>query len=539
MTHTNHSSAVRNSGLAISLLSLLAGCVGSTEPPTESCDDCGGRSGIVHVPDRPSGLDITPRLDVSVADATLAATLSADTLRVRRGTETAIEVTVDRGDFEGEVAVWVDGLPQGVRADTEVLASTASSGRIAIVATELATEGGPQELRVLVGSVGAADPIEIPARIVVAGFPGRLDESFAEGGLATVSGRAVDFDQVAVDSQARVIVAGRDVEADSLFLERLSVHGAVDESYDGVVAALPEGMPARASRMVLDGDDARVLVTAGDPADSNVQIGLAVFDANGRLDDRVGTAGIVPVRALGTRSPRSLGLAVGEGSVFFRVDERLAALRSSGSVVELTLPDGVRQSATMAYGDHTLTFGVFDAETDRPAMLERVHTAGGRDERFGEAGVVRGVTESEVMLESATVQVVLAEDGSGYAAGNRSFHEAPTQGVVTRFTADGAIDPGFADEGRLTFEDERVHATVLDARGGVVVLTEHWPSFERRIWRFTASGALDVDFGLGGFIELGAVAPGAIAALAHDPIAERLVACGPMERGWRCARFWL
>jgi len=548
MTHSIRFSAAPLTGLAFSLLSMTAACVGATDAPPPACDDCDGAlPPTPATPDRPPALDVgpAPRLDVSLgrgeAGARLDATLDAPRFRVRRGTEASLEVRVDRRGFEGEVAVWVEGLPAGIVADATVLAGTEHAGRLAVVATESAPLGGPHSFRVLVAAVCDADPVELPTTIVDAGFPGRLDPSFGTDGFVDVDSRfAVELDEVAVDTSGRVVVAGR--VSDGLLFQRFDASGALDESFGADAAAIvPADLPLGASRMVLVGDEARVLMLAGRSDEGDAQVGLAAFDADGRLDETIRGNGLVPVLSLGSADVRSFALAAGDGSVFFRVDGRLAALRADGSVDELSLPEGSRDSLSMAHGAHALTFGVVDADPAGPAMLERVLASGGRDERFGERGVLRGPAESTDVVRSETVEVALRGDGSGYAATNRWRGERFTSGEVVRFTADGALDPTFGANGRVAFDaaGEHVIGMELDARGGVLVLTEQWPSFERRLRRYSAAGELDREFGLEGAIELGAIGLSDAAALAWDSVAERLLTCGPTRTGWRCARFWL
>ncbi len=538
-----HFAAARQTGLAIALLLAIGGCAGSAGSTDAPCSDCGPSV----APPAPEGQGLTdvPLLDVAMSDdeTSLSASLATATIRVRPGADTTLEVRVDRSAFEGEVAVWAEGLPAGLVAEPAVMPTSVPTGRLVIGATAAVSLGGPHPFTVVVSASGV-EPMAVPARVVVAGAPGSLDETFGEGGIATFEG-SVGVNAVTVDTRGRILLAGRDWDARAMFIERLRSDGSLDAAYgENARTVLPEGLRTNGTRMVMVGDDARLLMTAvereGDADET--QVGLLALTESGRPDDTIGGNGMVPAMVLASDSG-SFALAEGAGTVFFRVGDRLAALRPGGEVIDLPLPEGARHSWGMAYANHTLTFGVNDLfDGAGPAMLERIHTAGGFDERFGSGGVARGVAlPADGSGESVTFLVELLADGGAFAGANRWAEENGTVGELARFTRDGQLDGTFGEHGRVSFIDsaERMQGLVVDAQERPVVFTEHRPSFDHRLQRFTATGVVDRTFGEAGAIDLRTLGINGVRRVAHDPRADRVVACGQIAGGWGCARFWL
>ncbi|MBO6934252.1 MAG: hypothetical protein JJ863_04735 [Deltaproteobacteria bacterium] len=533
MIHTNPLSAIRHTGLAISLLLAVGGCAaGGPGASIEHCDDCGPSV----LPERPSGaaLDRVPRLDVHLdEDAALSATIGEATLRVRPGMEATLEVRVDRAGFDGEIAVWAEGLPAGLVAEPAVMPGSVPTGRLVVSATESAAIGGPHAFRVVV-SASDAEPIDVPARVVVTDAPGAFDRTFGAEGIVAVEGLSVGLRSVAVDDQARVVVAGRDWDTKTMMLERLDASGALDSAYaEAARDAFPPEDFSIASRMVLVGDEAHVLVVAGSHDDTEVQVGLMSFDAAGV------PLGVTPINRVDDDAVGSLAIASGDGSVFLRVGERFASMRADRSVVELSLPAGAVTAHAMAYWNHTLTFGA-RASIDAPAMLERVHTAGGRDDRFGADGFVLPTDAGDEGFGSRiTFLVEQHADGSGYAGSNAFFPERDTFGDLVRFTAEGALDATFGDGGVVTFESGQLLGLAVDGEGRPVVMVQDRSSGEREVRRYTREGELDRSFGEAGVLELGTTDLSGATLLTRDAVADRLVLCGATDSGWSCGRLWL
>lgn len=528
--------AARRVGLAISLLTIAACAAGGSGSTADApCTECGP----TFAPERPPSAvpGDAPRLDVTVPGESarpMSAALDGSTIRVRRGADATIEVRVDRAGFTGELAVWAEGLPSGLVVEPAVMPSTVPTGRVVLAATESAAVGGPFAFTLLVAAAGDDDPIAVPARVVVAGAPGTLDESFGEDGVAAVHGRRVSVLAAAVDTRGRVVLSGRDRDDQTMFLERLGVTGALDEAYgDAAQVVLPDEEFSSGSRLVLEGDEARVLMTAGRFDEERVQVGLVVLDADGHPDTTVGGTGVIAANRIPVRGPTSFVMTQAAGTTFFRVGERLAALRPGGEVVELALPSGAPTARTMAYWNHTLTFGT--ASDAGGTMLERVHTAGGRDERFGQSGAVRASDGEDAHLR-ATFGLALGADGSGYAGSNVLFFDDAYFGELTRFTADGTPDPSFGEGGRVLFaaEGDHLQALALDRAALPVVLTVGEGS--KHLRRYTERGVIDHDFGP---VDLVALGLGHAQRMAHDAVADRVVVCGGDDHQWSCARFWL
>lgn len=543
MMRTNRSAAVRSAGLATSLLLALGGCAGSSGSTVDApCSECGPTV----APPAPEGLGLTdaPELDVTLSDEdALAASLAVGTIRVRPGAETTLEVRIERNDFHGEVAVWVEGLSEGLVAEPTVMPAAVPTGRLVIGATLGAALGGPHPFTVVVSAAGL-DPIEVPARVVVAGAPGALDETFGDDGIAAYGeGGRFGVHAAAVDTKGRVLVAGRDFDAREMLLERLGADGRIDAVYgENARAILPDEEFSSGSLMVLDGDEARVLMSAGSSDAERVQVGLAAFDELGHPDVSLGDAGLVAANQVPVANRGSWSLVVGEGSVFFRVGDRLAALRPDRTVTDLSVPEGAVTSFAMAYWNHTLTFAA--SRNAGAAVAERIHTAGGRDARFADGGILHGSTPTaEDHASTQTLDLVLLEDGSGYAARSHLFADSSAFGELLRFTPDGRPDPTFGEGGTVSLESlgEVIWSLAMDSAGRPVLFTQDFDTFGRRIRRYTRSGQPDRTFGDDGVVDLGLLGLSQSRHIALDRSADRLVTCGGTHEGdgWQCARLWL
>jgi len=542
MMHTKRFAAARHSGLAFSLLLAFAGCAGSSGSTADApCTDCGPAVR----PPSPEGPDLTdvPVLDVALSDDTeqpsLSAALTDATIRVRRGAETTLEVRVDRRAFEGEVAVWAEGLPSGLVAEPTVMPGAVPTARLVIGATASVPLGGPHAFTVVVSATGV-EPVEVLARVVVAGEPGTLDETFGDDGIAAFEG-SVAVNAVSVDGHGRVLLAGRDWDERAMFIERLDSGGTVDAPYGQAArTVLPGGLSTGAHEMVMVGDRAYLLMGASEE-DGRTLTALVVLDESGRPDPRFGGSGAIALSIHEADADGSYALTEGDGTVFAHVGERLVAVRASGEAAEIALPADLRMSWGMAHANHTLTLGVNDTVGSAPVMLERIHTAGGRDVRFGHAGVMRGMAPTRAELgESVTFAVRLLPDGGGFAGANRRF-PSTTIGELVRFTADGQLDATFGERGRVTLgtEGERMLGLLLDGEGRPLAFTEQRPTYDKKLQRFTAAGERDRSFGEGGAVDLRALGINGVRRVARDAVADRVVACGQVADGWGCARFWL
>src|SRR3954469_17218729 len=153
-------------------------------------------------------------------------------------------------------------------------------------------------------------------------------------------------------------------------------------------------------------------------------------------------------------------------------------------------------------------------------------TAGDPDATFGVEGFV---TSQDVTYLRSASDVAVQGDGKFVVAGQRapandSFDPPHTDLLVSRFNADGTVDPTFGNGGSVVMDFGRADGAVavkVDAQGRPVVAAQGG-----LILRLTANGRLDPSFGTGGVVTSGVDFPaGSIADLDLAPDG-RIVAIG-------------
>ena len=332
----------------------------------------------------------------------------------------------------------------------------------------------------------------VGALVLVAGFaaPAQaervgLDPSFGEGGLVTVD-FAGDFDQTAnlvLQPDGKVVVAGSAFVDDNndLVVIRLNGDGTPDPGFgDGGVLEVDSGGWDRAEAIALQPDGKLLLV-----ATLGAAVDLIRIEPDGSLDPGFATQGMV---ATGQTSSAALALQP-DGKILVAGSDSVDPIRQSDAAVTRFLPTGVL------------------------------------DQTFGSGGSTvldTGSTPSQSQDEGLRSLAVL-DDGGILAVGQHGIPSysgpAPTDTLMVRLTASGALDTGFNGTGwrvlRPTSDTSEGVAVLADNAGRAVVSMR--PSFLARV---LPSGALDSSFGAGGL----AAGP-FLAVLARDQQG-RIVAAG-------------
>ena len=165
--------------------------------------------------------------------------------------------------------------------------------------------------------------------------------------------------------------------------------------------------------------------------------------------------------------------------------------------------------------------------------------SGELDMSFGSNGFAMHAVESDSFI--GTGRTVLREDGGGYTV----VSDWPALSEMIHFDSAGRVVSDFGPTGRVSLATERTHVEglVIDGRNRPVVLLTHWVDSGtiREVRRYDEHGYLDGSFGTGGIVTLDGTRASFAQAIAHDPQADRLVACGWNEEAAaiQCARFWL
>ena len=337
----------------------------------------------------------------------------------------------------------------------------------------------------------ATDPTDAPA--ASAGMP---DPQFGTAGIATFKtaknddrGRAV-----AVLDDGRLLVAGK--SKDDFIILRTSIDGALDTGFgtqgfattdfkSGYDEAKSFGLLAGGA-FVLGGITTR---------DGDADFGLAKYDANGRLDLSVSDDG---------KAAASFGAHSDEGK----------------AVVVLSDGDIVMAGQTSDGSQNDFALARFDGAT------------GALDENFGTAGKVTFDFGGKKNDEGNAIRrhgdgLVVA--GYSATAGNEDF-------AVARFGLDGEIDGQFGSSGKTTTSVGDVDIAFALAVQDDQKIVLAGVSFEGAtpgcaVARYSATGALDADFGKSGIARFRPVdVDFTCTALAIDSVG-RIVVAGTARQG--------
>ncbi len=140
--------------------------------------------------------------------------------------------------------------------------------------------------------------------------------------------------------------------------------------------------------------------------------------------------------------------------------------------------------------------------TNRDFALVRYTDSGALDTSFGTGGIVTTPIGSS---DESGNGVAVQSDGKIVVAGVSSTGSNQVIALV-RYTDTGALDPSFGTGGKVTTAlggtFDLANSVVLQSDGKIVVAGDSVQvgSFDVALVRYTAGGALDVDFGKGGMV---------------------------------------
>jgi uncharacterized delta-60 repeat protein len=467
-----------------------------------------------------------------------------------RGKTAPLAVTVDRGNYAGDVIVQLRGLPMGVTATGLTIDAGSSSGTITLSATTSATLGPAQ---LTAGSTGSAGTRE--ATLLVQDASGTLDTTFGVNGISYVpvglNGGPAGQQGMVLTQDGYIVLCGNTETAPSYYttlLARLNGDGSLDTSFGGTGWILwdlyPVFVPSGCGLVAASG---RILIGGffADYGQNYHSIIAAAFTSSGALDTSYANGGVYEVTLAGVDA-KITSVAVG-------ADGRMAAAAFSGPLFELLMltPDG-RLDPTFGgsqagsdAGSGIVTFpagigeiGVgfqFDDRLmvlagpwsgDAGMWLERYSANGALDTTYGDGG-----SGPALSISNSTWGVMLPDD-SVVVAGLAATDAGATGALeLAHLQENGAPDPAFGDAGNGTTttslpggSGQRAAVAVgADGRIATALTLNNTPgagSFWAAV--FTPTGALDTSFG-GGFVSA-AVGPNALAdSVAIDPLGRILV----------------
>jgi uncharacterized delta-60 repeat protein len=297
---------------------------------------------------------------------------------------------------------------------------------------------------------------------------GALDEGFGEGGFVKF-GLLREMRGLAVDGAGGVLFGDPQVNGSCYGsrVRRLLPSGEPDKSFgaDGASATIPLSV----HHLALDAAG-RILVAGGaplGPCGKNIPpfgIGVARLQSDGSLDRSFGKEG---------------AFVFDRGNEYFGVTSGLA-VRADGSI--------------------RVSGGEF---------LLGLTPEGALDPGFGTDGEVEVKGGASALLALPGGDTMVA--ALSYSAPEEPRNRRPSDVTVSRYRADGSLDPGFGIAGTSTLDFDEVDqpsALALAPDGDAVLSVVAGPSACDRyrcadrtvLARFDPSGALDPSFGVGGWI---------------------------------------
>jgi uncharacterized delta-60 repeat protein len=338
--------------------------------------------------------------------------------------------------------------------------------------------------------------------------PGDPDPSFGTDGVVVTDFGGEDLERdVAVDSLGRVVVVGNSEVSETeqeIIIARYTPSGNLDSSFgggDGFVQRHFGMEPWDDTAAVAVYDDGRVVVAGQTASDSicNVSCEAAVMrlTEDGQLDpsfngDGVFTSGINFSDASAVTIDASERVVIGEFTEIFRLTEAGLLDPSFDGDGRAPVDNGASLGVGIDASGRIVATDYFNGEVTAVRLL----ATGAPDPAFDG----NGYAATSIAPGSLDYPEALALDPSGRVLiVGQTLLPGEIEGrlFMLRFTASGALDPGFGSSG-VVLGDENSWAgdVALDASGRLLV-TGFWPSLDPlgSLFRFTPSGSLDPSFG--------------------------------------------
>ncbi|MEZ0263813.1 MAG: PA14 domain-containing protein [Phycisphaerae bacterium] len=315
------------------------------------------------------------------------------------------------------------------------------------------------------------EPLELRRLLAAAGLP---DPTFGGGDgsvLTPFDGSRVDVAAASVtQADGKVVVVGGTSDytgLDDFALARFNPDGTVDKTFGAYGRVVTDFGGDDVATAVAVQADGKLVVAGTSAAGPGTAVRVARYNPDGSLDKTFGVAGVARV-APGTYN--------GVSSV---------RVLTGGKIV---------------LGGYATGAGFDVADF----MLARLTPVGALDPTFGTAGVTLTDVDGNLDVVGA---LVVADNGRVIAAGHAnlgalsSFH---TSVVLARYDAAGKLDPTYGTGGKVVVDAggyERVADALRLADGSIVLADNYFGTAVVR--KFTAAGAPDTAFGVGGRAPLG------------------------------------
>lgn len=360
---------------------------------------------------------------------------------------------------------------------------------------------------------------------------GAIDTSFGGNGIVTVGFGSTNAKAtgMAIDSQGRVVVAGYTNYGDAFAVVRLTTSGALDTTFDGDGKLTVDfgGFQDQAFGVAVDSQD-RVVVAGRTSIGSTFDFAVARLTVAGALDASFDADGKLTY-SFGTFDEFATGVAIDSQDRVVVAGSMSTGSNYDFAVSRLTIA-GAFDAGFDSDGKQTIRFGTSDDFATGVAVdsQDRVVVAGytvGANDRIAIACLTAaGVPDSGFGTDGKQTVVIGASRDRARSvaidAADRVIVAGDTQNgsnsafAVARLTADGVLDPGFDADGKLTVtvgtSDDVAYGVAVDTVGRVVVAgrSANGSNHDFAIIRLSTAGTLDPAFNADGkqTTELNAIA---------------------------------
>jgi uncharacterized delta-60 repeat protein len=290
--------------------------------------------------------------------------------------------------------------------------------------------------------------------------PGDLDTSFSGDGKRVIGFGGTDAARaVVVASQSRILVAGRGGPTPSFCVARLRSDGALDTTFGsaGKVRIDVGGDTFRGATGIALQTDGKIVVAG----QSNSRVVVARLRPNGLLDKT------------------------------FSADGKLTFNWGAGFLVAI----GV--AGVIALPTGKLLVGGYSGPETGNMQAARLNANGSLDTSFGTGGIATadfgGDEFANAMARQANGRILLA------GRSQPTFTSDPPTAVVARLRANGALDPDFGGDGRVSLGAGNLVAVLVQEDRKILVAGQ--PSEgggSHRVTRLNTNGSIDTGFGSAG-----------------------------------------
>jgi len=335
---------------------------------------------------------------------------------------------------------------------------------------------------------------------------GSLDTTFASNGLFSLDfglGRDAGHD-VAIQADGKIIVVGKITLTDvpgsngsNFIVLRLTKNGSLDPTFSADGYHHFQFGDHSNGRAVAIQDDGRI-VAAGQ-THSDTAMAVARLTAAGELDPTFDTDGMV--------------------------------------MVDFTLGNDEAWDVAIQDDGRILVVGTASVAAGAVAAVVRLLSDGSLDSTFGLGS--GGAAALDFGFYSEGRGIALQDDDRIVVAG---LTDEQTSVAVGRLTTDGLLDPSFGGDGMVIrdFGGDRDEgwgvAVQLDQRIVVSGFVDPGGVDQAALMRFTPTGEVDADFGIGGATLLSCCSPANLSAVVVQPHDGKIVAAGTADEGsleWR------